>query len=101
MRQFNEQIIPGIAQQFASNFGGTQSSGFRSALLNASTDLAERLNAQRVGLRTQGRQDLFQRNQNLRSVLLGARPNENMAIGGNGPAFVPILTSAIQAFGGK
>lgn len=52
MRQFNEQIIPGIAERFTSQFGpGSQrSSAFGQQLGAAGAGLAERLQAQRSGL---------------------------------------------------
>lgn len=52
MRQFNEQIIPGLSEQFAGmGSGGLSSSGFRNAAINAGTDLSERLGAIRANLR--------------------------------------------------
>jgi len=52
MRQFREQTIPGIAEQFAGmGAGGLSSSGFRTAALGAGTDLGERLASMRAGLR--------------------------------------------------
>lgn len=60
MRRFNEDIIPGLAEQFAGmGSGGLQSSGFRNAAVNAGTDLSERLGAIRASLRQQGVQGLF------------------------------------------
>lgn len=54
MRRFNEDIIPGLAEQFAGmGAGGLSSSGFRNASVNAGTDLAERLGAIRANLRSQ------------------------------------------------
>jgi len=55
MRQFNEEIIPGLSEQFAGmGSGGLSSSGFRNAAVNAGTDLSERLGAIRAQLRQQG-----------------------------------------------
>jgi hypothetical protein len=55
MRQFNEEIIPGLSEQFAGmGSGGLSSSGFRNAAVNAGTDLSERLGAMRAQLRQQG-----------------------------------------------
>jgi len=46
MRQFNEQIIPGLSEQFAGmGSGALSSSGFRNAAVSAGTDLSERLGA--------------------------------------------------------
>jgi len=55
MRQFNQDIIPGLSEQFAGmGSGGLSSSGFRNAAVNAGTDLSERLGAIRAQLRQQG-----------------------------------------------
>lgn len=55
MRQFREQIIPDLAEQFAGmGSGNLSSSGFRNASISAGTDLSERLAAIRAGLRQQG-----------------------------------------------
>lgn len=55
MRRFNEEIIPGLAEQFAGmGSGALSSSGFRNAAVNAGTDLSERLGAIRAQLRQQG-----------------------------------------------
>ncbi len=59
LRRFNEQIVPGLAEQFAGmGSGGLSSSGFRNAAVSAGTDLSERLGAIRAGLRQQGAQGL-------------------------------------------
>lgn len=62
MRNFNQNIIPGIAEQFSGygSFGGLNSSGFRNATLNAGTDLAERIANMRANLQQQGAQGLQQ-----------------------------------------
>lgn len=57
MRQFNEQIMPGIAEQFA-GVGGLSSSGFQQAATGAGAGLAERLAALQAGLQMQGAQGL-------------------------------------------
>jgi hypothetical protein len=55
MRKFNEDIIPGLSEQFAGmGSGGLSSSSFRNAAVNAGTDLSERLGAIRANLRQQG-----------------------------------------------
>lgn len=59
MRQFNEEIIPNLSEQFAGmGAGGLSSSGFQNAGIAAGTDLSERLGAIRAGLRQQGAQGL-------------------------------------------
>lgn len=58
-RQFKEDILPGIAEQFAGlGAGGLSSSGFAQETGRASTDLAERLGAMRAALRQQGAEGL-------------------------------------------
>ena len=60
MRKFNEQIIPGLAEQFAGmGAGNLSSSGFRNAAVGAGTDLSERLGAIRANLRNQAATGLF------------------------------------------
>jgi hypothetical protein len=59
LRQFNEQTIPGLSEQFAGmGSGGLSSSGFRNAAIGAGTDLSERLGSIRASLRQQGAQGL-------------------------------------------
>lgn len=59
-RQFNEQIIPDLAEQFAGmGAGGLSSSGFRNAAVGAGADLSERLAAMRAGLRESAASNLF------------------------------------------
>lgn len=58
VRRFNEQTVPGLANQFGSQYGGLGGSSFRNALRQGSTDLSERLGAIRAQLRQQGAQGL-------------------------------------------
>lgn len=59
LTQYNQDIIPGISEQFAGmGAGGLSSSGFRNAQIQGATDLAERLGALRAGLRQSGAQGL-------------------------------------------
>lgn len=68
MRQYNEDIVPGLSEQFAGmGAGGLNSSGFRNAQTQGATDLAERLGAIRANLRQSGAQGL----QNLGQMGLG------------------------------
>jgi len=61
MRRFNEEIVPGLSEQFAGmGSGGLSSSGFRNAAVSAGTDLSERLGAIRANLRQAGAQGLQQ-----------------------------------------
>lgn len=55
LRQYNQDIVPGLSEQFAGmGAGGLSSSGFRNAQLQGATDLAERLGAIRANLRQAG-----------------------------------------------
>jgi len=59
MRQYNEEIVPGLSEQFAGmGSGGLSSSGFRNAQIQGATDLSERLGAIRANLRQQAAQGL-------------------------------------------
>ena len=59
MRQYNQDIVPGISEQFAGmGSGGLSSSGFRNAQVQGATDLSERLGAIRAQLRQSGAQGL-------------------------------------------
>lgn len=54
MRQFNEQIVPGLAERFSGLGSGAQSSSaFQQALGSAGADLSERLGALRGNLQMQ------------------------------------------------
>lgn len=68
-RQFREQIVPGLAEQFAGmGSGGLDSSGFRNAAVGAGADLSERLGAIRAQLRQQGIQNQFNAAQGLEGI---------------------------------
>lgn len=63
-RQFREQTIPGLSEQFAGmGSGALSSSGFRNAAVGAGADLGERLGALRAQLRQQGAAGLQQMGQ--------------------------------------
>lgn len=78
MRNFNENIIPGLSEQFAGmGAGGLSSSGFRNAAVGAGTDLSERLGALRAQLRSQsaaGLMNLGQQGLQDRKVIRPATP---------------------------
>lgn len=58
-RKFQQDIIPGLSEQFAGmGAGGLSSSGFRNQAVQAGTDLAERLGAIRANLKGQAAQGL-------------------------------------------
>lgn len=59
LRQYNEDIAPGISEQFAGmGSGGLSSSGFRNAQVQGATDLSERLGQIRANLRQSSAQGL-------------------------------------------
>lgn len=59
LRQYNEEIVPGLSEHFAGmGSGGFSSSGFRNAQIQGATDLSERLGAIRANLRQAGAQGL-------------------------------------------
>lgn len=60
LRQFQEDIIPGIAERFIGRYGpgSTQSSGFQHAVTGQASRLAENLAAQRANRGLQGVQQL-------------------------------------------
>lgn len=75
MRQFREEIVPGIAERFAGlGAGAQQSSAFRQALGRAGAGLTERLGALRGGLQQQALGQLT----SLLGAGLGARPFETV-----------------------
>lgn len=58
-RRFNQETIPGLAEQFAGmGAGNLSSSGFRNAAVNAGTDLSERLGQIRANLKSGAAQGL-------------------------------------------
>ena len=68
LRQYNEDIVPGLSEQFAGmGSGGLSSSGFRNAQIQGATDLSERLGALRANLRQRGVEGL----QNIGQLGLG------------------------------
>ena len=99
LRRFNEQTIPGIAEQFAGmGSGGLSSSGFQNAAVNAGADLGERLGAMRAQLRQSAAQGLT----GIGQQALG-NYNENVyeqPQGGFLSGIAPLLGSAIGSFGG-
>ena len=59
LRQYKQDIVPGISEQFAGmGSGGLSSSGFRNAQIQGATDLSERLGAIRANLRHSSAQGL-------------------------------------------
>lgn len=108
MRRFNEEIIPGLSEQFAGmGSGGLSSSGFRNAAVNAGTDLSERLGAIRASLRENaarglnqlGEQSLQPVDQLVHETSPGLLDFAGPALGAVGSAFGgPLLGAASGAF---
>jgi len=93
LRQYNQDIVPGISEQFAGmGSGGLSSSGFRNAQMQGSTDLAERLGSIRANLRQQGAQGL----QNLGQLGLG-NFSQNMTTQPGSPGFLSSVAPALGA----
>jgi hypothetical protein len=98
-RRFQEDIIPGLSEQFAGmGSGGLSSSGFRNAAVNAGTDLSERLGAIRANLRQQGAAGLA----NIGQQSLGSY-SENIHQPGTGgflDTIAPAIGGALGSFAG-
>lgn len=92
--QFEQQIVPGIAERFAGS-GSLSSSQFNRALAGAGANLAENLQAQRAGLQQNALSQLMQ----LLSTGLGTQQFENIYTPRQ-PGFLESLTGpALQATG--
>lgn len=100
LRQFNEEVIPGLAEQFAGmGAGGLSSSGFRNAAVNAGASLSERLGAIRSQLRqnaAQGLQNLGQQTVGNYSQDVVTQQGSEGLLGLAGPA----ITAGLTALGG-
>lgn len=107
MRQYNEDIVPGLSEQFAGmGAGGLTSSGFRNAQLQGATDLAERLGSLRAQLRQQGEQMRMGAAQGLAGIGQAGLQNfsQNMVTQPGSPGFLanmaPAIGTALGAFAG-
>lgn len=80
MRQFEEQTIPRLAEQFA-GVGGLSSSGFQQSLGQAGAGLAENLAALRENVRLQGSQGLQALLQNILGQQTQALVPKQMSFG--------------------
>lgn len=64
MQKFQQEIVPGLSEQFAGmGSGGLSSSGFRNSAVRAGSDLAERLASLRAGLKQNAAQGLMNQGQ--------------------------------------
>lgn len=96
LRQYNEDIVPGLSEQFAGmGSGGLSSSGFRNAQLQGATDLSERLGA----LRSQLRQSSAQGLQGIGQAGLGSY-SQNMTTQPGSEGFLSQLAPALGTAAG-
>lgn len=92
IRQYNEDIMPQISEQFAGmGSGGLSSSGFQNAQTQGGVDLAERLGSIRANLRQAGAQGL----QNIGQTSLGNYSQDVMTQ----PGSEGLLSSLAPAIG--
>jgi hypothetical protein len=100
LRQYNEEIVPGISEQFAGmGSGGLSSSGFRNAQIQGATDLSERLGALRANLRHSSAQGL----QGIGQASLGNFSKDAITEQGSEgllAAAAPAIGTAIGSFAG-
>lgn len=91
MREFQENIIPQLAERFAGAGSGAQdSSAFQQSLGSAGAGLSERLGALRGGLQQQGLGQLS----NLMNMGLGSKSFENVLHQGS-PGFLGSLAPGV------
>jgi len=96
MRQYNQDIVPGLSEQFAGmGAGGLSSSGFRNAQVQGATDLSERLGQLRAQLRQHGAQGL----QNIGSQGL-QNYSQNMVTQQGTPGMLSTIAPAIGTAAG-
>lgn len=97
LRQYNQDIVPGLSEQFAGmGAGGLSSSGFRNAQVQGATDLSERLGS----LRAQLRQNAAQGLQGIGQAGLGNYSQDVMTQPGTSGLLAPALGAIGTAVGG-
>lgn len=95
-RQFREQTIPDIAEQFAGlGSGALSSGGFANQTRRAATDLAERLGSIRANLRQQGAQGLAQMGQ------FGLQPFDELLVRPREPGVLEQLATQFASGAGQ
>lgn len=96
MRQYQQDIVPGLSEQFAGmGSGGLSSSGFRNSQMQGATDLSERLGQLRAQLRQSGAQGLM----NLGSQGLQSY-SQNMTTQPGSPGFLSSIAPAVGTAAG-
>ena len=112
MRQFNEEIAPGVANRFAAEGSGGSlgSTGFRNQLAREGSNLSTNIAALRGGMQQQGvnqalqygQQPIHNWMQQLQSVL---NPTQNTyqgpSTGGWGSVVAPLIQAASSAYNGQ
>lgn len=105
LRQYNQEIVPGLSEQFAGmGAGGLSSSGFRNAQVQGATDLAERLGAIRANLRqagAQGLQNIGQQGLQSYSQNMVTEPGTEGFLSQISPAIGSSVSSLAGHFGGN
>lgn len=102
LRQYNQDIMPGIAEQFA-GYGGSggslNSSGFQNAQVQGATDLSERLGALRANLRQNSASGLA----NIGQLGLQSFQQNHQVPGTEGflSQAAPAVSSALTAYAGS
>lgn len=98
MRQFNEEILPGIANRFASmgSGGSLGSTAFRNQANREGSNLAQNLSAQRTGMQQQGANQALgygqaQNNSFLQLLQQALQPTQNTMTQPTGGLFGPLL----------
>lgn len=97
--QFNQEILPGIAERYA-GAGALSSSGFGQALGSAGSNLQHQLAAMKSGLGLQSAQGLIGQYNQLGQNALGAQPFGYRMKQGSGGLLAPILGGIGTAFAG-
>ena len=96
-RQFNQEVIPEIAERFV---GRQDSSAFQNALRGSGEDLAAKLAANRGDLMTKAASQLGNQEQNYGNMALNANTFENLIRGGDEGALSGILQGLAGGLGG-
>ena len=95
-REFNEQIIPGLAERFSGMGAGAQnSSAFQQSLGQAGAGLTEKLAQLRAGLQGQAAQGLAGSFGNLANLGLGTNTFQNVEQQGWGGPSVEMLLALL------
>ena len=99
MQQFNEQVLPGIAERFG-GMGALSSSGFGQALGGAATGLQSQLAQLFSDLQSQAAQQQYGQFNQLGQFGLNYKPFENIKQEGSAGAFAPMMGALGTALAG-